>query len=487
MNVSRILQTLMIGTQDMKLDAKKLAYLFIFQVIIMISNPTLSWALPVFPGAQGFGTDTKVAYGAPNAPIICIVTTVSGEKEGPFDGFRNGVKVKTGSLKALIDFNPKISTDGDRGKIVIFEVSGTIPINGYLEVDHPFTAIYGQTSPSPGITLRGCTLSITTHDVVVQHLRIRPGDLEGVKPDNRDGIAINDCSVSWSIDENVQIFDNIYGNSVYNVTISNTLISEALNFSLHSKGRHGMGMLIRGKNISIIRNLLAHNQGRNPLISSGTSLQVINNGIYNAHAENIHPSDSGKAPIFGSIIGNYAIPGKNSHIYANWAVEIEKPSMMESSRFFINDNYCINYNPENPLSCVRNLTGLSEDTLFSLKPPVSLLQVTIMSSKNIKDHLLENVGARPNDRDSVDKRVLKDFKFFTGGWIDSQKDVGGWPILDLNTRKLSLPPNPNLDDDNDGYTNIEEWIFNYSRLIANKAQRKLAAPFLKSAKRSEDP
>ncbi len=156
-----------------------------------------------------------------------------------------------------------------------------IPINDYLGVDHPYTAIYGQTAPSPGITLKGCTLSVMTHDVIIQHLRIRPGDKDGVKPDNRDGIAINDgpngdtynividhCSVSWSIDENIQIYDNVYSNRVYNATVSNTLISEALNYSLHSNGRHGMGMLVRGQNISILRNLLVHNQGRNPLISS---------------------------------------------------------------------------------------------------------------------------------------------------------------------------------------------------------------------------
>ncbi len=484
----------------MRLVVKSLVYISIFQIILLGGTHKLSFALPAFPGAQGFGTDTRAAFGAENKPIICIVTTISGGNKGPIDSVRNGIKVKTGSLKALINFNPKISNDGDRGKIVLFEVSGTIPINDYLGIDHPYTAIYGQTAPSPGITLKGCTLSIETHDVVIQHLRIRPGDLNGVKPDNRDAIAINDgpngdtynividhCSVSWSIDENLQIFDNIYKNSVYNVTVSNTLISEALNFSLHSKGRHGMGMLVRGKNISIIRNLLVHNQGRNPLIKSGSSIHVINNGIYNAHAENIHPVDSGKAPILGSFIGNYAIPGKNSHKNANWAIEIETSSMLQSSSFFIDDNYCKNYNSEDPLASVRNLTGLSENSIFTLNPPVPISKMNIISSKNIMAYLLGNVGARPNDRDSVDIRVLKDFKDSTGGWINSQKDVGGWPILNTINRKLSLPPNPNLDDDNDGYSNLEEWIYNFTKTVENEAKKKLGPPFLKNAKLAEEP
>jgi hypothetical protein len=485
---------------SMKLTEKSLRYILIFQIILFVGAHNSSFALSVFPGAQGFGTETRAAYGTPNKPIICIVTTIAGGSIGPNDSVRNGVKVKTGSLKALINFNPKVVKDGDRGKIILFEISGTIPINDYLEVDYPYTAIYGQTAPSPGITLKGCTLVILTHDVIIQHLRIRPGDLDGAKPDNRDAIAISDgpngdtynividhCSVSWSIDENLQIFDNIYQNRVYNVTVSNTLISEALNFSLHSKGRHGMGLLVRGQNISILRNLLVHNQGRNPLISSGSSIHVINNGIYNAHAENIHPVDSGKAPILGSFIGNYAIPGKNSHRYANWAIEIEKPSMLNTSRFFVDDNYCKNYNTEDPLSCVRNLTEISEDSLFTSTPPVPISGIKIRRSKEIKEYLLNNVGARPNDRDSVDIRILKDFENSTGEWINSQKEVGGWPLLKSTNRKLSLPLNPARDDNNDGYSNLEEWIFGFSRIFDNEPQNKITPPFLKSVKLSEKP
>lgn len=484
----------------MKRAVKGIGYILIFQIILLTGIYKPSFALTVFPGAQGFGTQTRAAYGSPNKPIICIVTTVAGESIGPNDSVRNGIKVKTGSLKALINFNPKIVEDGDRGKIILFEVSGTIPINDYLSVDYPFTSIYGQTAPSPGITLKGCTLLVMTHDVVIQHLRIRPGDLDGVKPDNRDGIAINDgprgdtynvvidhCSVSWSIDENLQIFDSVYQNRVYNVTVSNTLISEALNFSLHSKGRHGMGMLIRGQNISIHNNLLAHNQGRNPLIKSGSSIDVINNGIYNAYAENIHPVDSGKAPILGSFIGNYAIPGKNSHRYANWAIEIETSSMLKTSRFFLNDNYCKNYSIEDPLSCVRNLTEIPSDSLFTSTSPVPTSGIKIISSNKTKEYLLNHVGARPSDRDSVDIRILKDFENSAGGWINSQKEVGGWPLLKSINRKLSLPLYPTRDDDNNGYSNLEEWIFGFSRIFSHEPQKRMTPPFLKSAKSSEKP
>ena len=38
--------------------------------------------------------------------------------------------------------------------------------------------------------------------------------------------------------------------------------------------------------------------------------------------------------------------------------------------------------------------------------------------------------------------------------IASQADVGGWPELKENRRKLTIPDNPNAADD--GYTNLEE-------------------------------
>ena len=40
----------------------------------------------------------------------------------------------------------------------------------------PFLTLAGQSAPSPGITLRAGTLRIATHDVLVQHIRIRVGD-----------------------------------------------------------------------------------------------------------------------------------------------------------------------------------------------------------------------------------------------------------------------------------------------------------------------
>lgn len=82
------------------------------------------------------------------------------------------------------------------------------------------------------------------------------------------------------------------------------------------------------------------------------------------------------------------------------------------------------------------------------------------------DQVLKNAGARPSDRDSVDKRVVLSVRARTGGIINCvaadgttrcSKNAGGWPTLARNARKLTLPANPNSVASN-GYTNLENWL-----------------------------
>jgi hypothetical protein len=73
----------------------------------------------------------------------------------------------------------------------------------------------------------------------------------------------------------------------------------------------------------------------------------------------------------------------------------------------------------------------------------------------VENWVLANAGARPADRDSVDKRLANEVKSRSGAIIDSTSEVGGWPSLAKNTRTFNVS-NPSGDDDGDGYTNIEE-------------------------------
>ncbi|GAH64227.1 unnamed protein product, partial [marine sediment metagenome] len=98
-------------------------------------------------------------------------------------------------------------------------------------------------------------------------------------------------------------------------------------------------------------------------------------------------------------------------------------------------------------------------------PPIWVDDFAPMSSALVENYVLNNAGSRPADRDAVDIRVVQSVRDRSGQIIDSQSDVGGWPILAENYRSLVVPDNPNGDDNGNGYTNLEEWLHDYAAQV----------------------
>jgi hypothetical protein len=108
-------------------------------------------AVKAFPGAQGFGTDTKHGRGG----RVIAVTNLKARGEG--------------------SFRAAVAAKGPR--IIVFKVGGVIDLgDDLIEMKNPHCMIAGQTAPGDGICLKGAPLRIRTHDVVVRYLRSRPGD-----------------------------------------------------------------------------------------------------------------------------------------------------------------------------------------------------------------------------------------------------------------------------------------------------------------------
>lgn len=163
----------------------------------------------------------------------------------------------------------------------MFEVGGIIDLKkSALVIREPNVTIAGQTAPSPGITLIKGSVLIRPHDVIVQHIRIRPGDAgENIKnsyePDaltiygsDAYNIIVNHCSISWGVDENLSASwprNKKYATS-HNTTFRNNIIAEGLLKSSHSKGAHSMGSLTHDfvQNVAIIVNFYSSNNVRNP-------------------------------------------------------------------------------------------------------------------------------------------------------------------------------------------------------------------------------
>jgi hypothetical protein len=337
-------------------------------------------------------------------------------------------------------------------RLVVFEVGGVIDLErSILRITSPFVTVAGQTAPSPGITLIRGGLRISTHDVHVAHLRIRPGDADlppgsrwepdgvSIQGPDADRVVIDHCSISWGIDENVGISGWGRDSPRTDLLISNNLISEALHRSLHSKGPHSMGLLVNEnvRGVRILNNIFAHNNRRNPRIQAGAEALIAGNLIYNpgrslisvgldsqqrdgtlAVAPEVPPlSDA-------SVIGNLVIQGPDS--------QSDLPLIDGVGSVFQRDN--VNRTAQGALGPILRPGFLYESRLSlwcswtSPRPPCTQPEA-----------LTSTAGARPWDRDAIDRRVLSDIANGGGAVVDSQNQVGGYPSHPPTHRPLAVP------------------------------------------------
>jgi hypothetical protein len=430
-------------------------------------------ALPVIPGAAGFGITTPAGrYGT-----IYRVTNLNSSG--------------TGSLRACTDATGK--------RVCVFEVGGYIRLKEDLLIRNGPITIAGQTAPSPGITIRGAGLRIQGSDVLVQHIRVRAGDaLDGPDPDNRDSlklegtdtnpvrnIVVDHCTFSWALDE----VASIWGEHD-NITFSNNIFSEPLNDSMHptkdgsSLEPHGFAVLLgssaSGGRVTMVGNLLAHAVERNPL-SRARQLMFVNNLVYDREKRDLD-LQSEKYRVTKSVVqGNVFIhgPSENSESRAIYIRTTGSYRLYADSKVYTHDNY--EPGVSTSLSAMLVLAGGDViDGLLTSTVPIWNTGLTARSTANnaVYNRVLQYAGARPTDRDNTDKRVISDVKNRTGKIINCvsadgstrcQKNGGGWAPLSSTTRKLTLPSNPNGVASN-GYTNLENWLHSLDQSIQGITQ-----------------
>ena len=165
-------------------------------------------------------------------------------------GGKGGVIFKVSNLNRSGEGSLAHALEQTGPRIIVFEVGGIINLEGSsLRIENPFVTIAGQTAPSPGITIIKGGIRISTHDVIIQHLRVRPGEaghskisgweIDGIAA-NGYRIVIDHCSVSWATDENIspsgprfegESLDDWRQNTAHKVLISNCIIAQGLSNS----------------------------------------------------------------------------------------------------------------------------------------------------------------------------------------------------------------------------------------------------------------
>ena len=418
-------------------------------------------ALPVIPGAAGFGMETKAGRGG----RVYRVTNLNASGSG--------------SLKACIDATVP--------RTCVFEVSGTIRITSDLIIRNNQIRIAGQTAPSPGITIRGAAILITASDVLIQHIRVRTGDAAiGPDPDNRDSlkitgtstkpvrnVVIDHCSFSWSIDE----LASTWGPHD-NISFTNNIFGEPLNDSLHPQYDgtgtmpHGYGVLFGpadNSSITFVGNLMAHIVDRNPL-SRAAELVMVNNVVYDrGHTDVDLQSQDGRVSK-SSVVGNVFLRGPSfsrdtKPIFVRTSGRF---SLLPGSRVYVYDNSA----PDSGSTFSALVTRTGGDVIANLMTQTTApvwntgLVARKTADSAVYNRVLSFAGARPTDRDSVDKRIVSSVRSRTGqiincvspdGTTRCNKNAGGWPTLAQNRRTLSLPSDQASIAPN-GYSNLENWL-----------------------------
>jgi hypothetical protein len=481
-------------------------------LIVPATDAHAARPLPIIPGAAGFGMETPAGSGRHlDVPKTTVIKVTNLNPDGP------------GSLRAALQ------AEGPR--VVVFEVSGNIEMVGAVSIKHPYLTVAGQTAPSPGITLKRCELNIRASDVLLQHIRVRVGDLlDPTRPERNeksgwtqwserdnmkvggDRVVVDHCSFSWSTDENVQSRGS-------NLTFRHNIFSEGLNSSKHHKGGHSKGLLIlkqgegEGQNVAVVGNLFAHNTDRNPSASAGVKMVVINNLVYGACLRPGIAMTLQNAPRRGNTHGGGACASVIANHFDKTRCGIRFISRRdeEVGRVFLGDllfSYTEDQQAqyENAMKKILSEKQFEEyqknresahgpadelirdpwnaphmlifkewcgETVYPERskvtsPPVVVPGLTIRPVGEVRDWVLANAGARPADRDAVDQRVVREVRTRTGDVIQSQDDVGGWPKLAENRRQLTLPDNPHGDDDGDGYTNLEEWLHAFAAEVEGR-------------------
>jgi len=424
-----------------------------FFFIFFVSWPAL-FSQKAYPDAIGFGAKCKGAYAGSKNPRILIVDVLTSASTGD-------------ELTGRGSFRWAVTRNYPR--VILFEVSGNINLDSKISINNPYITIAGQTAPDPGITIRNYPVIIYTSDVIIQHLRFRLGDVS-IGDGSFDTFSvykgpntyIDHCTFSWAVDEN---FSCSSTDLVRNVTISNCIISEALYNTPHPDSPNSYGMLIyKGDSISVLRNLFVHLGGRVPMINNtATNVLIANNLLYNTGISNSNIYfNTNSVPLIASVIGNKLIRGSQS---ASVKLIQVKKDLFSGTKIYLKDNDDYG-RTSSPWSVVTGDTVKFRSDVQSLRD-INYLPI---SSASLEDSLLPTVGARPFFRDGSDSRIINEVRTRTGKMIDSQEDVGGFPDLANNIRKLQIPVNPHSDPDNDKYTNLEEWLYKLHLELLGRTQ-----------------
>jgi len=383
---------------------------------------TIDKRVRAFPTAEGFGA---YACGGRGGRVIFVTNLADYDPE----------------LESSIPGSFRAACLEKGPRIVLFNVSGTIELKATLEISEPYLTIAGQTAPGDGICIKNfTTIFQNTHDIIVRYMRFRPGDQLGreLQESNcsnheTDAMSVNrssdvifdHCSASWANDEVSSI------TRCDKVTVQWCFITESLHDSTHHKGPHGYGGLVVTYNtesrVTHHHNLWAFHSARSP--RPGTEIDGIGL-LYDFRNNLIYKGGRG-----------YSVEGRDKirmNYIGNVIIDSEPFRSTSGVQMHVSDNL-----HDGKDTGWEMITGV----FTRAEAPFKVEPVRTDQAEAAYQRILEEGGATLPRRDEVDRRIVETIEKREGGLIDSQDEVGGWPVL-----RSATPP---ADQDQDGMP--DEW------------------------------
>jgi hypothetical protein len=383
-------------------------------------------------------------------------------------GGAGGAIVRVTNLNAGGEGSLAAALAADGARIIVFEVGGVIDLQGAsLRISKPHVTVAGQTAPHPGITLIRGGLSVSTSDVIIQHIAVRPGEndkpkksgweADGLSTSGASDIIVDHCSFSWATDENLSASgprfngkspDDWPNGTSRRVTYSHNIIAEGLQNSTHGKGEHSKGTLIHdnAEQILLYGNLYSSNVERNPLVKGGAKVAVVNNLIHNPGKRAVHYNliahEWGeRAPRTGAvtIVGNVLRAGpdtrRNTPLFSLGG--------SGDVSLYMQDNIAVDANGE-PLPMTGRYTA---DTAQMLKADQPYLPSGLapLPAQGLESVIYASAGMRSWQRDAIDFKILSDVAEGRGNIVDSEGQSSGYPAY-AATHKAFIAGDWNLAD-----------------------------------------
>lgn len=427
---------------------------FVLGALLVLTATEVFAQIKAFPQAEGFGASSVGGRGGD----VYHVTNLNNSGAG--------------SLRFGIENAPTT------GRTIVFDVGGWIDITSKLGLDGTKrkVTIAGQTAPG-GIGVRGAQFSVGADDVIVRHMRFRPGKAAGSDND----------SVNTNNEAQRVIYDHISAEFSTDGGFDNQATDVTLQFSSVSYGlqTHSTGSLLENPSrLSLHHNLYANNNTRNPKHRVYT-LDWVNNVVYNWDSRAIELQGTDDPSYFwtANVDGNYFIAGPNH----GGVRPLSGGSVQNYGTYWGVNAYDGDQDAQHDgVDYTRNSRGFGDVssalTTWSNTPyPVADEIWKDASTQAAYERVLNEFGATPWARDEVDTLLRNNVVNRNGSIITRESDLvgisnGGFGTLggvaaptdadqdgmpDAWEIKYGLSPTAasnNGDFDNDGYTNLEEYL-----------------------------